>query len=321
MAHVHVLDLAGVCTGPGPCDTKSLDRSSKSNWVEKAGGLDPYVKAIANALVRSGHSRSQAIQLAWGTVRNWAEGKGNVSAATRARAAKAVANMEAKRARAHSLSATDEGVDLAAKKKPKVDPNANKAALDAQQAQFLKQSGQSSGDFNSKHPRAGAGSATGGQFITAGSSGDEARGTEAAIGAKQDGVIDSSDVAKIKQFQADHGLQVDGVVGAQTADQIRQGTDKSSPYYQKTTQAAGALNSSDRQLLRENSNRFKNSKGSRKAEDGSTVSYSARSRSVDLAARTDLLRRAAAAHRAGNLSPKHQQMVRTYLTRIRKGTA
>lgn len=89
----------GVCTGPGPCDTTPIGEGK--NWVTDVNGLPLYIRAIAQALLRSGHSESQAIQLAVGTVKRWASGGGKVTAATRARAAKAVAEWEAKKAAAH----------------------------------------------------------------------------------------------------------------------------------------------------------------------------------------------------------------------------
>jgi hypothetical protein len=103
-------DLAGVCTGPGPCDTASF--GTGDNWVNKAGGLPEYMRAVAHAFRRKGLSESEAIQRAVGVVKNWAEGKGGVTAETRARAAAAVAEWEAKKA--HSLTAARAAmVDLA----------------------------------------------------------------------------------------------------------------------------------------------------------------------------------------------------------------
>lgn len=90
---------AGVCTGPGPCQTDPIGEGK--NWVTKVAGLPLYIRAIAHALIRSGHSESEAIQLAVGTVKRWAAGGGKVSAETRARAAKALAEWEAKKAAAH----------------------------------------------------------------------------------------------------------------------------------------------------------------------------------------------------------------------------
>lgn len=94
--------MAGTCTGPGPCDTTPI--GAGNNWVNKVGGLPLYIRAIAQALIRSGHTESEAIQLAVGTAKNWAAGEGKVKPETRARAAKAVAEWEAKKVAAHSLS-------------------------------------------------------------------------------------------------------------------------------------------------------------------------------------------------------------------------
>lgn len=96
--------MAGICSGPGPCDVTPL--GTGKNWVTKVGGLPLYIRAIAHALRRSGHAESDAIQLAVGTVQRWARGGGNVTAATRARAAAALAEWERKRAEAH-LSGSD----------------------------------------------------------------------------------------------------------------------------------------------------------------------------------------------------------------------
>jgi hypothetical protein len=79
-------------------DDSSLNRSPKKNWVERAGGLPKYIRMVAHALIRGGKDRSAAIRMAVGIVRNWAEGKGNVSAKVQAAAAKAIAEWEAKAA-------------------------------------------------------------------------------------------------------------------------------------------------------------------------------------------------------------------------------
>jgi SPP1 gp7 family putative phage head morphogenesis protein len=90
---------SGVCTGDGPCDIVPIGQGK--NWVNRVGGLPLYIRAIAQALLRSGHSESDAVSLAVGTVKRWAAGEGKVTDATRARAAKAVAEWEAKKAQAH----------------------------------------------------------------------------------------------------------------------------------------------------------------------------------------------------------------------------
>jgi hypothetical protein len=257
--HVHVFDLAGVCTGPGPCDTTSRDRSPKQNWVDKVGGMPAYIKAIRNALLRKGHSMPRATALAVGTAKNWASGKGNVSAATRARAAKAVAEWEAMKGRAHSMSVPSQrAVDLAAKKQkaPASDPKV-KAAQDAQQQQI--QGG--SGDFNSKHPRAGAGGPTGGQFITLGSGGasasqdeqDQVKAAQFALGIGLTGQMSKDDVEAIKSYQKANGLQVDGKIGAQTAAALAETNDAGGGDPNAGRKAAsvkpGALSDSDRKRL------------------------------------------------------------------------
>jgi hypothetical protein len=75
--------------GPGLFHDKSLQ-------------LPAYIQNVAKALMRNGKSKSQAIQIAIGTVKNWAEGKGNVSPEVRAAAAKAVAEWEAAKAKARA---------------------------------------------------------------------------------------------------------------------------------------------------------------------------------------------------------------------------
>jgi len=75
------------------------------NWVTGVGGLPLFIRAIAHALIRNGHSESEAIQLAVGVVKNWASGEGHVTAKTRAKAAAALAEWEAKKAASHAKAA------------------------------------------------------------------------------------------------------------------------------------------------------------------------------------------------------------------------
>ena len=95
----------------GVMDTSPL--GTGNNWVTKSGGLHPYLRAIAHALIRAGHSESSAIAIAVGQCKNWAAGGGNVTAETRAKAAEAVADFEAKRGAAHLTADDDTAVDLA----------------------------------------------------------------------------------------------------------------------------------------------------------------------------------------------------------------
>jgi hypothetical protein len=78
----------------------SLDRSPRKNWVENSGNLPPYVREIARSIERENAvPLSRAISLAIGAVKRWARGGGNVNADTRAKAAKAVAQWTALRAK------------------------------------------------------------------------------------------------------------------------------------------------------------------------------------------------------------------------------
>jgi peptidoglycan hydrolase-like protein with peptidoglycan-binding domain len=69
----------------------------------------------------------------------------------------------------------------------------------------------------SKHPRAGKGQPTGGQFIRKGATGSEVKGIQRALGIKADGKFGNKTKSRVEEFQRNHGLTVDGVVGAQTA--------------------------------------------------------------------------------------------------------
>jgi hypothetical protein len=53
---------------------------------------DDYTREVAHALMRKGKSKKKAIQMARGIIANWAQGKGNVSPAVRAAAARSLAN-------------------------------------------------------------------------------------------------------------------------------------------------------------------------------------------------------------------------------------
>jgi hypothetical protein len=81
--------LSGV-TGAG-C---SLNESPKKNWVEKDGGLPPYICAIAKGVMKSGKQRSTAIAIAVSRTKMWAAGGGKVNSDTKAKAAAAVAQWE-----------------------------------------------------------------------------------------------------------------------------------------------------------------------------------------------------------------------------------
>lgn len=86
-----------------------LDRSPKENWVDKAGGLPNYIERIAKHLHSDrGMTISHAIAAAINRVKKWAAGTGEVSAATRAKAAKAVAQWEKMKAKTRAKKSAPE---------------------------------------------------------------------------------------------------------------------------------------------------------------------------------------------------------------------
>lgn len=97
---------------PGPC---SLNRSPRYNWVEKVGGLPNYVCQVARAIARGGRALESAIPIAIGKIRDWAEGKDNVSEEVRARSQATMAEWDKKKAEATtetvSLAVDDRGTD------------------------------------------------------------------------------------------------------------------------------------------------------------------------------------------------------------------
>ena len=97
------VDLRPGKPSPSSRTMPGLDWSPKRNWVDKVGGLPDYIERIAKQLMaRRGMSRQRAIATAVATVKRWARGGGNVKADIRAQAAKAVAEWEAKKARARA---------------------------------------------------------------------------------------------------------------------------------------------------------------------------------------------------------------------------
>lgn len=77
-----------------------LNWSPRKNWVDRVGGLPRYIEDIAIALIRErGMPRDRAIAVAISRCKLWAKGGGGVNADTRAKAAKAVAEWTAKKAR------------------------------------------------------------------------------------------------------------------------------------------------------------------------------------------------------------------------------
>jgi murein L,D-transpeptidase YcbB/YkuD len=71
----------------------------------------------------------------------------------------------------------------------------------------------------SKHPRATSGPG-GGRFVRKGSSGTAVKRVQKKLGIAQTGAFAFDTQAAVQSFQREHGLQVDGVVGAQTAQAL-----------------------------------------------------------------------------------------------------
>lgn len=89
----------------------SLDSSPGKNWVEENGGLPDYICRIAKGVMKSGKSKSQAIAIAVSRVKKWAAGGDDVDADTKAKAAKAVAQwtaLKAKNKKGNVVKATRE---------------------------------------------------------------------------------------------------------------------------------------------------------------------------------------------------------------------
>lgn len=191
----------------GPHDTSPLGLGP--NWVTSVGGLPAYIREIAHALIRHGHPESQAVQLAVGTVQRWARGEGHVSAKTRAKAAAALAEWEAKKtaahalpnARSHTAEEADVTVDLAS-----FDP--------------------------AKHPRAPKGTGAGGRFVPLsqgsgytstgkGAQADRVKTLQRLLNAhgaalKVDGMDGPKTTAALIAYQRAHGLTPDGIYGPKT---------------------------------------------------------------------------------------------------------
>lgn len=81
--------------------------STTSNWVAKHGGLPPYVRAVARGIRRSGHSLSEAIQMAIGVMSNWIASP-HTKPETKAKATAALAWWEKMKLAAHADNRNDE---------------------------------------------------------------------------------------------------------------------------------------------------------------------------------------------------------------------
>lgn len=91
--------------------------------------------------------------------------------------------------------------------------------------------------------RAPKGVSNGGQFIGSGSSGREVTAVQRRLGVSETGTFGGRTKSRVERFQQKHGLQVDGIVGAQTVAALRgqNGAKNVAP---------GALSKNDRRYLR-----------------------------------------------------------------------
>lgn len=66
-------------------DDSPFSPSRTDNWVARGGGLPKYVRIVARGIMKGGKkiSESRAISMAIGVLKNWASGKGKVSAKVR----------------------------------------------------------------------------------------------------------------------------------------------------------------------------------------------------------------------------------------------
>lgn len=78
-----------------------LGRSPKRNWVDRVGGLPKYIRMVAHGLLKDGKTMETAISMAVAAIKRWARGGDNVSPKVQAAAIKALAEWEAKKAKAH----------------------------------------------------------------------------------------------------------------------------------------------------------------------------------------------------------------------------
>jgi hypothetical protein len=86
----------------------TLERSpgKSDNWIERVGGsLPEYICEVAKSIhQKRGVTLSRAISIAIGVMKNWSSGRGEVNADTRAKAAKALAQWNALKAKAKAKS-------------------------------------------------------------------------------------------------------------------------------------------------------------------------------------------------------------------------
>lgn len=90
-------ELVLLLAAAGGCSLATT--AEKDNWVDRAGSLPNYICKIAKEVKKSGKSTSSAIAIAVSRVKKWAAGGDGVEPDTVAKAAKAVAEWEALKAK------------------------------------------------------------------------------------------------------------------------------------------------------------------------------------------------------------------------------
>jgi GNAT superfamily N-acetyltransferase len=219
-------------------------------WQHKGWKLPNYIEQVRDGIMKSGKSESQATQIAIGRVRDWAAGKGKVSAEVKAASARAIAEYEAMRAKTKGRIKEAAGYDEDALQRA--------ADLAQERLGMLERLGHTTSGAGarsdlvlieaaafdpSKHPRGGTGSAAGGRFVSKGDSGSEVRAVQRRTGTRVDGTFGDATKQAVMAFQRKHGLVVDGVVGRQTVAALRGRRDAKRV-------RVGGLTSSDRSFLK-----------------------------------------------------------------------
>lgn len=236
--------MAGGVPALHPERKGQLNRSPKKNWVEARGGLPAYVNSVATALERGGMTRSRAIATAVNTIKQacatglWGGQKRKISPAIQAAACKAAAQWEALKVSASIPSDADLAVELARR----WDNGAEPGAAILELAHEIRSGTVELAFSEADHPRAGTGSATGGQFIKAGSKPGEAKDGAAKKLGCEGGELSAK---CIRRYQRRNGLQEDGIIGRQTATALRTGKKVST----------GTLDKQDRRYLRSDKKR------------------------------------------------------------------
>lgn len=159
---------------------------------------------------------------------------------------------------------------------PSALPRFNRAARDARStakakgltpgSSRIRPKAKSSGEFDEKeHPRGEEGTSKGGKFVKKGDSGDVVRAVQAKVGARTDGKYGALTKTAVKRFQRQNDLQVDGIVGKQTATALAGDVKKA-----RRTKP-GSLTSSDRKAIRKAAHRILGDGVPRRAGGGQTV--------------------------------------------------